>query len=87
MKFLKNKFFVITIMLFSLIFINGCGMGADARKYPPEPEKRVQKNMEEGKGFRLMDNIGKKVVDLQNLTLQVQMNYGEHLLIQLILCL
>jgi len=60
MKFLKTKSIVIPIMLFSLILINGCGMGADARKYPPQPEKRVQKNMEEGRGFRLMDNIGKK---------------------------
>ena len=31
--------------------------GADARKYPPQPEKRVAKNMEEGKGFKLMDKI------------------------------
>ena len=29
-------------------------MGADARKYPPEPAKRVAKNLEEGRGFRLM---------------------------------
>ena len=60
MKFLKTKSIVIPIMLFSLILMNGCGMGADARKYPPQPEKRIAKNMEEGKGFRLMDNIGKK---------------------------
>ena len=86
MKFLEKKVYFIPLIFFSLIFINGCGMGADARKFPPQPEK-VAKNMEEGKGFRLMDNIGKKVVDLQNLTLQVQMNCGEHLLIQLILCL
>jgi len=32
----------------------------DAKKYPPEPEKRIKKNMEEGRGFRLMDNIGGK---------------------------
>ena len=31
-------------------------MGADARKYPPQPELRVKKNIEEGRGFRLMDN-------------------------------
>ena len=57
MNFLENKFFVITMLMFSLIFINGCGMGADARKYPPQPEKRIAKNMEEGKGFRIMDNL------------------------------
>ena len=60
MNFLKNKFFVITMLMVSLIFINGCGTGADARKYPPDPAKRIAKNMEEGKGFRIMDNIGKK---------------------------
>ncbi len=37
-----------------LISLNQCGMGADARKYPPDPAKRVKKNMEEGRGFRLM---------------------------------
>ena len=32
-------------------------MGADARKYPPNPDERVKKNIEEGRGFRLMDTI------------------------------
>tara|TARA_Y100000590_G_scaffold428618_1_gene540139 strand:- start:476 stop:1027 length:552 start_codon:yes stop_codon:yes gene_type:complete len=27
-----------------------------AKDYPPEPEKRVKKNIEEGKGFRLFEN-------------------------------
>tara|TARA_Y100000768_G_C23973233_1_gene681652 strand:+ start:946 stop:1485 length:540 start_codon:yes stop_codon:yes gene_type:complete len=31
-----------------------------AKDFPPEPEKRVKKNMEEGRGFRLMDTINKK---------------------------
>jgi hypothetical protein len=35
--------------------VSSCGMGADARKYPPQPELRVKKNIEEGRGFRLMD--------------------------------
>jgi len=35
--------------------LNSCGTGADARKYPPQPELRVKKNIEEGRGFRLMD--------------------------------
>ena len=46
-------------MLFSLLLISGCGMGADARKYPPQPEKRIAKNMEEGKGFRIAGLGGK----------------------------
>ena len=37
-----------------LIFLNGCGMGADARQFPPDAESRVKKNIEEGRGFRLM---------------------------------
>ena len=44
--------------LFSVFLLNSCNPG-DARKYPPEPEKRVQKNLEEGRGFRL-DNAIKK---------------------------
>ena len=44
----------ILILFFLLVALNQCGMGADARKYPPEPEKRVKKNLEEGRGFRLM---------------------------------
>ena len=32
-------------------------MGADARKYPPNPDERVKKNIEEGRGFRLMDSV------------------------------
>ena len=58
MYFIKN-FTFISILLFIL---NSCGgklPGADAKKYPPEPEKRVKKNLEEGRGFRL-DTLGQK---------------------------
>ena len=41
------------------ILLNSCGTGADARKYPPDPKLRVQKNLEEGRGFRLSDKFGK----------------------------
>ena len=50
---IKANFNKILTLTFLLIFLNQCGMGADARKYPPEPSKRVQKNLEEGRGFRL----------------------------------
>ena len=30
-------------------------MGGDAKKNPPDPRLRVKKNIEEGRGFRLMD--------------------------------
>ena len=29
--------------------------GADARKYPANPEDRIKKNLEEGRGFKLTD--------------------------------
>ena len=47
------------ILTFTAFILNSCAElpGADARKYPPEPEKRVKKNLEEGRGFRLMDKI------------------------------
>ena len=45
------------------LLLNSCILkklpGSDAREFPPEPHKRVQKNMEEGRGFRIMDSIGK----------------------------
>jgi len=58
MKNFINILLVISTMLF-LVACNGKLPGADARKYPPEPEKRVQKNLEEGRGFRLMDAVSK----------------------------
>lgn len=38
-----------------LCLLSACGMGADARQFPPEADKRVKKNIEEGRGFRLFD--------------------------------
>ena len=43
----------------SALLLNSCGIGSDARKFPPDPKLRVQKNIEEGKGFRLMDPLKK----------------------------
>ncbi len=47
------------ILGFLALLLNSCGMGADARKYPPNPDERVRKNIEEGRGFRLMDTLNK----------------------------
>ena len=55
MKF--EKTIVSSILLLSfLYFLNSCGIyrPVSAKDYPPEPEKRVAKNIEEGRGFRLM---------------------------------
>ena len=51
-KTLKTIF----ILLLSSTLLYSCGgklPGADARKYDPDPKKRVKKNLEEGRGFRL----------------------------------
>ena len=52
---------IIIILFISSIFLNSCGgklPGADARKYDPDPKKRVAKNLEEGRGFRLSETFG-----------------------------
>ena len=57
-----SKIKAISILLllgFALIALNSC-TGADARKYPPDPKERVKKNLEEGRGFRLMDAVKKE---------------------------
>tara|TARA_B100000780_G_scaffold226991_1_gene166217 strand:- start:208 stop:795 length:588 start_codon:yes stop_codon:yes gene_type:complete len=51
---------IIFILFVSSIFLNSCGgkfPGADARKYDPDPKKRVAKNLEEGRGFRLSETF------------------------------
>jgi len=48
----------ITILSFLLIGCNGKLPGGDARKHSPDPAERVKKNLEEGRGFKLMD-LGK----------------------------
>ena len=46
---------ILTLLVMSSFFLNGCnGMpGADARKYPADPKKRIEKNIAEGRGFKL----------------------------------
>ena len=44
--------------IFTLILLNSCNgklPGGDARKFPDDPKLRVKKNLEEGRGFKLMD--------------------------------
>jgi hypothetical protein len=45
----------IILLVFSIFILNCCASlpGGDARKNPPDPKKRVAKNLAEGKGFRL----------------------------------
>ena len=37
----------------------------DARKNPPDPKERVKRNLEEGRGFRIMDLGGRKGGDFE----------------------
>ena len=39
--------------------LNSCANRGDARKSPPDPKERVKRNIEQGKGFRLMDSVNK----------------------------
>ena len=77
LKKLKNLSFFLIFLPFLVI---SCGKGVDARKYPPNPKERVKKNMEEGRGFKVMD-VAKKKQGLQIMSLQVVMNFGGRLLI------
>ena len=51
----------ISLVLSMVLYLNSCGIyrPTDAKEFPPEPEKRVQKNLDEGRGVRLFDNKNK----------------------------
>ena len=79
--FLK-KFSQLTVFLIIFVLLNSCGKnffrGADARKVDPDPRKRVQKNLEEGKVLGLLMPLRKESEEVEILNLQVLTNYGEH---------
>ena len=54
LKIIKNFLILLTIGL----LLPSCANRGDARQAPPEPEKRVKKNLEEGRGFRLSEAFG-----------------------------
>ena len=59
---MKHDLISIVLLLFMMITLSSCNgklPGADAREFPPDPSLRVKKNIEEGRGFRLMDGINK----------------------------
>ena len=50
---------LITLLILSSFILTACNgklPGADARKYPVDPKKRIEQNIADGKGFRLMGN-------------------------------
>ena len=57
---IRKRFSQISIFLTLILFtLNSCGTPGDARKTSPNPKDRVKKNLEEGRGFRLMDSAKK----------------------------
>ena len=54
-----NKIRSLSLIIFFMFFLHSCNWGkVDAKKFPPQPDQRVKKNLEEGRGFRLGD-VGK----------------------------
>ena len=54
----------ILLSILLVLFLSGCSggfKGGDARKISADPKKRVQKNIEEGRGFRLMGSNNKNI--------------------------
>ena len=59
MNFKLLKSILLIILFLNLVSCNGKLPGGDARENPPDPQARVKKNIEEGRGFRLMDKVSK----------------------------
>ena len=61
---IKSIFITNILLLLILFILNSCGIyrPVSAKEYPPDPDKRVQKNLEEGRGVTLMGALpgGKK---------------------------
>ena len=58
-KYLKLLIIFFLIPVFLSSCVDGKIPGGDASKYPPDPDLRVKKNLEEGRGFRLQSAFGK----------------------------
>ena len=55
-----NYFKKILPLFIIILFLSACNgkiPGADARKIPYDPNERVKRNLEQGKGFRIDDFI------------------------------
>ena len=53
---IRSTFLFWFSILFIFITLNSCGVyrPVSAKEFPPEPEKRIKKNLEEGRGFRVI---------------------------------
>ena len=67
---INTIFRVLAIILLILPMLSSCGAlqyrPVSAKDYPPEPEKRIKKNMEEGRGIRLFK--GRKIIIFDEVT-------------------
>ena len=57
---IKNITKILFFSLLTCFFLQSCNgnlPGGDARKFPADPEKRVQQNLKEGRGFKIMDVV------------------------------
>ena len=52
---LESLLIKLTLLCLITINLNSCGIyrPVSAKDYPPEPEKRIQKNLQEGRGFQI----------------------------------
>ena len=61
---IRSIFILNILLLLTLFILNSCGIyrPVSAKEYPPDPDKRVQKNLKEGRGVTLMGALpgGKK---------------------------
>ena len=57
--FSKNFIKILVFISILPFLFNSCANRGDARKSPPDPKERVKRNIEQGKGFRLMDTVKK----------------------------
>ena len=58
-----NNFKKILPLFIIILFLSACNgkiPGADARKIPYDPNERVKRNLEQGKGFRIDESFSKK---------------------------
>ena len=87
---LKFKLTMITFkkisILISIIFLlasckNGKLPGADARKVPYDPKERVKRNLEQGKGFRLNNELWRASLDVIDFMPLASANYSGGMII------
>jgi hypothetical protein len=77
---MQKKLYFSMFLSLICILLSGCQSlkykKVDAKDFPPDPNERVVKNIEEGKGFRIMGNISN---NNGNLNLLVLILFGKQL--------